>query len=424
MSEDNSEKNQPAVTPPANPRLNRLPAYLRRLDWRISAGILVVVVIALVWRGTVGHAKPGNLPEEALAVAVARVTRQDLARELTCEAELRPYQEIDLHAKVAGYLQKITVDIGDRVEAGQLLAVIEVPELGDDIQRANASLKRCQEEVARAQAAHDEAHLVYTRLTAIDKARPNLIAQQELDTAVEKDRATGSSLAAASAEVEVAKADINKLQTMLKYSRITAPFPGVITKRYADPGALIQAGTSSSTQTLPLVRLSQNDRLRLDIPVSVSYVSRVELGDPVQIQVASLDRAFSGKIARSTRKIETATRTMEVEVDVPNTDLKLIPGMYASVILRLDHRDQALAVPVEAVSRKKTCTVFVVGNDQRMEERVVRLGLETPQQVEVTSGVKENELVMIGSRTQVHPGQRVEPKLIEAETIETAGTSE
>jgi RND family efflux transporter MFP subunit len=305
-----------------------------------------------------------------------------------------------------------------------LLAVIEVPELGDDIQRANASLKRCQEEVARAQAAHDEAHLVYTRLTAIDKARPNLIAQQELDTAVEKDRATGSSLAAASAEVEVAKADINKLQTMLKYSRITAPFPGVITKRYADPGALIQAGTSSSTQTLPLVRLSQNDRLRLDIPVSVSYVSRVELGDPVQIQVASLDRAFSGKIARSTRKIETATRTMEVEVDVPNTDLKLIPGMYASVILRLDHRDQALAVPVEAVSRKKTCTVFVVGNDQRMEERVVRLGLETPQQVEVTSGVKENELVMIGSRTQVHPGQRVEPKLIEAETIETAGTSE
>ena len=424
MSEDNSEKNQPAVTPPANPRLNRLPAYLRRLDWRISAGILVVVVIALVWRGTVGHAKPGNLPEEALAVAVAKVTRQDLARELTCEAELRPYQEIDLHAKVAGYLQKITVDIGDRVEAGQLLAVIEVPELGDDIQRANASLKRCQEEVARAQAAHDEAHLVYTRLTAIDKARPNLIAQQELDTAVEKDRATGSSLAAASAEVEVAKADINKLQTMLKYSRITAPFPGVITKRYADPGALIQAGTSSSTQTLPLVRLSQNDRLRLDIPVSVSYVSRVELGDPVQIQVASLDRAFSGKIARSTRKIETATRTMEVEVDVPNTDLKLIPGMYASVILRVDHRDQALAVPVEAVSRKKTCTVFVVGNDQRMEERVVRLGLETPQQVEVTSGVKENELVMIGSRTQVHPGQRVEPKLIEAETIETAGTSE
>lgn len=424
MSEDNSEKDQPAVAPPANPRLNRLPAYLRRLDWRITAGFLVAVVIALVWRGTVGHAKPGNLPEEVLAVAVAKVTRQDLARELTCEAELRPYQEIDLHAKVAGYLQKITVDIGDRAEAGQLLAVIEVPELGDDIQRANASLKRCQEEVARAQAAHDEAHLVYTRLTAIDKARPNLIAQQELDTAVEKDRATGSSLAAASAEVDVAKADINKLQTMLKYSRITAPFPGVITKRYADPGALIQAGTSSSTQTLPLVRLSQNDRLRLDIPVSVSYVSRVELGDPVQIQVACLDRAFSGKIARSTRKIETATRTMEVEVDVPNTDLKLIPGMYASVILRLDHRDQALAVPVEAVSRKKTCTVFVVGNDQRMEERVVRLGLETPQQVEVTSGVKENELVMIGSRTQVHPGQRVEPKLIPIETIETAGTSE
>jgi RND family efflux transporter MFP subunit len=418
MSEDNSEKTQPAVAPPANPRLSRLPAYLRRLDWRIGAGILLAIIIGLVWRATVGHAKPGALPEQALTVAVAKVTRQDLARELTCEAELRPYQEIDLHAKVAGYLHKITVDIGDRVEAGQLIAVLEVPELGDDIQRANASLKRYQQEVGRAQAAYDEAHLIYNRLTAIDKARPNLIAQQELDAAVEKDRATASTLAAASAEVEVATAEINKLQTMLKYSRITAPFPGVITKRYADPGALIQAGTSSSTQTPPLVRLSQNDRLRLDIPVSVSYVSRVELGDPVQIQVASLDRAFSGKIARSTRKIETATRTMEVEVDVPNSDLKLIPGMYASVVLRLEHREKALVVPVEAVSRKKSCTVFLVDKEGKIEERTISPGLETPRKIEVLAGLNENDLVMIGSRTQATPGQKVEPKLIAINTGE------
>jgi RND family efflux transporter MFP subunit len=318
-----------------------------------------------------------------------------------------------LHAKVAGYLENISVDIGDRVNAGQLLANIEVPELADDIQRAIASLKRYEQEVLRAQAAFEEAHLVYTRLAAVDKAQPNLIAQQELDAAIEKDRTSASALAGAKAEVDVSQAEISKLKTMQKYSRIVAPFTGVITRRYADPGALIQAGVSSSTQALPLVRLSQNDRLRLTIPVSVSYVSRIHVGDPVDIRVESCARPLSGTLARSTFKVDTATRTMDVEVDVLNKDLKLIPGMYASVALRLDHREKALAVPVEAVSRQKLATVFVVNANRKIEERIVSLGLETPRKLEVLSGLSESELVMIGNRTQFKPGQLVEPKPIE-----------
>jgi RND family efflux transporter MFP subunit len=336
-----------------------------------------------------------------------------MSQELVCNAELRPYQEVDLHAKVAGYLDKINVDIGDRVKAGDLLAAIEVPELQDDIRRAEAIQRRSEQEVARAEADYGEAHLVCTRLTAVDKAQPNLIAQQELDAARTKEQATASSLAGAKAEVEVAGAELSKLRTMLKYSQITAPFSSVITKRYADPGALIQAGVSSSTQTLPLVRLSQNDRLRLVIPISVSYVSRINLGDPVEIRVASLDKPLIGTIARSTRKIETATRTMEVEVDVPNADLKLIPGMYASVALRLEHREQTLVVPVQAVSREKSSTVMVVNKENKIEERTITLGLETPRQLEVMAGLSENELVMIGSRTQVKAGQQVQPKLME-----------
>jgi RND family efflux transporter MFP subunit len=385
----------------------------RRLDWRLIAVAALGLVLVPVWRARTSHAEPTQALAPAQQVAVARVERQDLAQELVCDAEFRPYQEIDLHAKVAGYLESINVDIGDRVKAGQLLATIEVPELADDIRRAEAAQKRSGQEVTRAQAASDDAHLVYTRLSAVAKSQPGLIAQQELDSALEKDRAAASALAAAQAEVEVAKAELEKLQTMLKYCRIAAPFAGVITERYADPGALIQAGTSSSTQTLPVVRLSQNDRLRLDIPVSVSYVSRIKTGDSVAIRVAALEKPFEGKIARSSGKVDTATRTMKVEVDVPNADLKLIPGMYASVALRLDHRDRALAIPVEAVSRQKACTVFVVTSDNILEERTVSLGLETPRKCEVLAGLRENELVMIGSRTQVKPGQRVGPKLIE-----------
>jgi len=410
-------------SPPQKPLAANPPGFPRnflfwRILWRKDLRMILIIVLAAVsipiWRASTGHAKTSHaLLPAAVRIAVAKVTREDLAQELVCDAELRPYQEVDLHAKVAGYLEKIYVDIGDRVEAGQLIATIEVPELGDDITRARAALNRSHEEVRRAQAADDDARLVYTRLESVDKAQPNLIAQQDLDAALQKQRGTASTVAAARAEVDVTTAEVNKLLTMQKYSKISAPFGGVITKRYADPGALIQAGTSSSTQTLPLVRLSQNDRLRLSIPISVSHVSKINIGDPVSIQVAALGATLKGTIARSTRKVETTTRTMDVEVDVPNSELKLIPGMYASAMLRLDHCEKTLAVPVEAVSRKDPCTVFVVIKQNKIEERLVTLGMETPHKLQVLSGLSENDLVMIGSRAQIKPGQQIEPRLLE-----------
>ena len=387
---------------------------LGRFRWRIMLVLLLGLISIPIWRATTSHAdlRAAATPK-AVCVAVAKVAREDLAQELVYDAELRPWQEIDLHAKVAGYLEKIDVDIGDRVTAGQLLATIEVPELHDDINRAAAAQKRSRQEVARAQAAYEEAHVVYTRLLAVDKAQPNLIAQQELDAAQARDRTTAAALASVQAEVDVVNAEMDKLRTMLKYSQITAPFSGVITWRYADPGALIQAGVSSSTQSLPLVRLSQNDRLRLDIPVSVPYVSHINVGDPVQVNITSLGTTLTGTIARSTRKVDTATRTMEVEMDVPNPDLKLIPGMYASVVLRPEHREKALVVPVEAVSRQKSCSVFLVNKNNQIEERTISLGLETPHKLEVLAGLNESDLVMIGSRAQIKPGQLVEPKLLQ-----------
>jgi RND family efflux transporter MFP subunit len=348
-----------------------------------------------------------------LTVAAATVERGELSRELVFDSELRPYQEIDLHAKVAGYLQNIGVDIGDVVKEGQLIALLELPEAENELDRAMASQRRSEEEIKRAEAAYEEVHLTFTRLAAIDKVQPHLLAQQDLDTAQAKEKTAFASVASAREQANVSAAEVKKLRTMLAYARITAPFSGVITKRYADKGALIQAGTSSSTQALPLVRLSQIDKLRMVFPVSISAVSEVHSGQPVEIRVPALKKILAATITRSAHRMDSVTRTMEVEIDIPNPGGELIPGMYASVSLQVEGKTNALTVPVEALARQKSGnSVFVINSSGTIEEHAVQLGLETPTRVEVLSGLSEKDLVMIGSRTQVKPGQKVTPKLL------------
>ena len=363
-----------------------------------ALALAAAAISLLVWRAVNTQAKPTAPLTRLRSVAVARITRQDLWNQVTIPAEFRPYVQVELHAKVAGYVDQMNVDIGDRVKAGQLLATLEVPELGDELAGAQAAEKR-------AEADYKNAHLVYTRLLAVDKAHPNLVAQQELDAAEAKD-------GTAQAAVAAAKADVEKYKTLVDYTHITAPFDGVVTHRYADPGALIQAGTSSDTQSLPLVCLSDNYRLRLDFPVSVDDVRYVQVGQPVDVRVDSLGKVFSGTITRFTYKVDDATRTMITEIEVPNPKLELVPGMYAWVDLKVQRRPHALAVPTEALSGSKQKTVYVVDSQDQIQERKVKLGLEMPSKYEVLSGLKEGDLVMIGSRSQVKPGQKVEPKLI------------
>jgi RND family efflux transporter MFP subunit len=375
-------------------------APLRRFDWRLVGIVLLAVASFPVWRAITVHAKPQVAPAiHGLAVAVGRVTRQDLSNELTITAEFRPYVEVELHAKISGFLRELKVDFGDRVKAGQLLATLEVPELQDELHNAIATEQK-------AEADYTNAHLIYMRLATVNKEHPNLVARQELDTAEAKDRTTAAAIAAT-------QADVAKYHTLADYTRITAPFDGVITKRYADPGALIQAGTTSETQSLPLVRVSDNYRLRLDFPVSLPYVKNTHVGDPVEVRLESLGgKSFMGIITRTTDRVEEQTRTMTTEIEVPNSSLKLVPGMYATVVLKVDRRPDALAIPTEAVSASQKSSVFVVNDQNQVEERPVTLGLETPSSYEVLTGLKEGDLVLIGSRSQVKPGQKVEPKLI------------
>jgi len=338
-------------------------------------------------------------------VAVAKVDREDLYRDVTIPAEFRPYEEVELHAKVSGYVSEMKVDFGDQVKAGQLLATLEVPELSDELHNAMAA-------VQKAEADHADAYLVHTRLVGVNQQQPNLIAQQDLDSAEAKDRATG-------AAIDAAKADVGKYQTMLAYTQITAPFDGVVTWRYADPGTLIQAGTASNSQAMPVVRVSDNYRLRLDFPVSVEYVKDIHLGDKVEVRVESLAaKSFTGIISRFTQKVMDNTRTMITEIEVPNPSLEIIPGMYATVVLKVEKHPQSLTIPIQTSASGGTTRVLIVNADHEIEERSVTLGLETPSRYEVVSGLQEGDLVLMGNPAQLKPGQKVETKTIKPEAVE------
>ena len=361
-------------------------------------------------------------------VAVAKATTEDLSHDLVLTAEFRPFQEVDLMAKVAGYVKNIYVDVGDRLKQGQLLAVLEIPEMADDRARAQAGVDRSQAEVARAkdqlqqaQSSHEIAHLSYSRLSEVSKQKPGLVAQQEIDDAHGRDlvaeaqiSAARSNLAAAEQQVHVNAAELQKIATLFDYTRVTAPFAGVVTKRYADTGSMIQAGTASSSQAMPLIKLSQNSLLRLILPVPESAVPTVHIGQQVEVRVPTMKRSFPGRVARFSDKVALATRTMDTEVDVPNADLVLIPGMYAEVRLTLDRRNRVLTIPVAAVELGKdasTAQVVVVTSDNRVEVRNVQLGVETSTKVEVRSGLKEGDMVVIGNRSGLQPGQEARPKL-------------
>ena len=370
------------------------------LRWTLYA-IGAAVPVILLLNAKHGKATPATeagftAAAATSSVAVVKITREDLARDVRIPAEFRPYAEVELHAKVSGYLQDIKVDFGDHVKQGQLLATIEIPESQDELDNATATQQK-------AEADHKNAHLIYSRLVAVNQEHPNLVAQQDLDAAESRDNDTAAAIAAA-------KADVEKYQTLLAYTKITAPFDGVITRRYTDPGAMIQAGTSS--QAVPLVRLSDNYRLRLDFPVSVDYVKNIQVGDTVDVRVDSLaGKILTGKISRCTQRVDEATRTMIAEMDVPNPNLELIPGMYATVILKTEQRPNAVAIPTEAVTSGRS-SVYVVDANNEVEERPISLGLETPTKYEVLSGLKEGDLVLIGNSSQVKPGEKVQPRII------------
>lgn len=380
-----------------------------RIQW--TAAILATLAFSGCSAPT--KAEAGNTASIPRA-AVVRVVRRDLSSNLEIASEFLPDQEIDVYAKVSGYIQKLYIDWGTHVREGQLLAVLEIPELQEQIQRDQAALDRAREDLNRAQSAYSVAHITYTRLAQVQKTRPELVAQEDIDVAQGKDMEASAAVSAAQQGLLAAKATLERDKTLYAYSHMTAPFAGVVTRMYAYTGALLPAGTSSNIGNSALCHLAQNDLLRLVIPVPERAVPDVRVGQVIDVQVSALNRTFSGKIVRIADQIDLATRTMHTELSVPNPQYELVPGMYASVQIPLHTDSNVLTLPIQAVqpSGNGEGTVLVVDGSNRIRRRQVQLGLQTPDNFEIRSGLKQGEEVVFGEQNEFKDGETVRPQIV------------
>jgi RND family efflux transporter MFP subunit len=408
---------------------------------KIVGGFGLVLAVAAVsfWlthSSTKGAEGEDAASDETPIAPVAKVKRGNIGDTLTIAGAFKPFQEVDVHAKISGYVQAMHVDVGDHVRAGQTLAVLEVPELAAELSGAEASVRRWQEEihraqsdVERAQSAHTAAHSAFARLKQAADSRAGLVAQQEIDESQAKDLEAEAQVASAKAafssaqqQLEVAEANRKQYSALSNYTQITAPFDGVITTRYADTGALVAAGTSSSAQAMPVVRLAQVSKLRLVLPIPESVAGQIHLRDPVKVHVQALNQDIQGMVSRFADSLDVQTRTMETEMDFENRDGRLMPGMYAETSLSLGEKKNALTVPLEAVTRSgDDATVLAVNAQNTLEERHVKLGLEDNSRVEVLSGLSDQDRVVVGSRSEFRNGQKVQPKEVGSPVSDRTG---
>ena len=378
-----------------------------------------------------GHDSVGGDP----VAAVVRVERRDLGTPLTLAGAFKPFQDVDLHAKVAGFIKAIYVDVGSRVKEGQTIAVLEVPELQAQLAGADAACRRAKEEIVRAQGDVERAkssytalHAMYERLSQAAQQKEGLVAQQEVDDAQAKDLGAAAqvssakaALSAAEQALEVAEATHKQYEALSAYTKITAPYAGVVTVRYADTGSLIAAGTSTSTQSEPVVRLAEISVLRLVLPIPESIAGNIKPGDPVKVHVQALNEDSVGKVTRFADALDPQTRTMHTEIDFQNPNGRLLPGMYVEATVPQVQKQNVLTLPLEAVEMTGNGegSVLMVNAENRLEERKVKLGLEGTTRIEITAGLNEGDRVVVGSRSEFRSRMKVTPK--EIDTSEPGG---
>jgi membrane fusion protein, multidrug efflux system len=334
---------------------------------------------------TVAHQSP--------VVVVAPAQRGPIARSITLPGDVTGYYQSTLYAKVTGYLKDISVDKGDWVKAGQVLAEIEVPELRERLERARADL-----EVQK---------ITYGRLEKVFKSDPRLVARQDVDVAYGK--------------FQEAKAQVDELAALVGYTKIVAPFGGVITGRFVDPGALIRASGSAGVQAgdgggggPPTALLSEAmiDEMRIYLYVPEGVVGLIRRGTPATLTVKDYPgRTFTGKVTRFSTSLDLSTRTMLTEVDIRNPEHELYPGMYANVTMELERHDNALEVRDSAVGTSADGSYVYVVREGVLSRVPVTTGIRSGSFVEITSGLKGGEQVVTALDPGLNDGEVVTPLL-------------
>ena len=325
---------------------------------------------------------PPKVSTSPVSVQIAHPRRGDIYRSITIPADILPYQQATLYAKVAGYLKSIAVDKGDRVKEGDVLAEIEVPEMLADLARYKA-----EAEVAR---------IDYLRVNDAIKKAPDLVVPQTVDNA--------------KAKWDVAQANLEHTETLLNYTKIIAPFSGIVTKRMVDPGAFIPAATSgSAAQNAAVVTIMDSGKVRIQAAVPEAEVPFISKGVPAKVTVEELaGRNFEGEVSRDAHALDTATKTMLTEIELPNPKSELRPGMYATVKLLVEKKTDALLLPVAGLIVEKAGTSVFTIAEGKAKKTPVKTGFNDGANVEVLDGLKPDQQIIVTGKQAVTDGQPVQ----------------
>ena len=341
-------------------------------------------------------ALPAADAPKPVEVKVARPARGEIIHYVTLPGTIRANQQATLYAKVAGYLKSLAVDKGDRVQAGQSLGEIEVPELIADVAKYKAELVRAESEVKVAE-------LESGRLRKAQKQAPDLVLPQAVDTSEGR-------FAMARAGVEMARANLERTDMLLRYAKITAPFAGIVTARFVDPGAFIPAATSgSAAQTATILTIADFNTVRAQVALPEAEAALAQVGQPVKLSVEGLPgKTFTGKISRMSYALDDMTKTMPVEADIPNADLTLRPGMYASVRVGVEKHSDTLLLPVDALVTEKTKTSVFKIADGKAKKVSVKVGFQDGTSVEILEGALADEPIILVGQQTLNDGQPVQ----------------
>jgi len=375
----------------------------------IAAAVVLLLAFLIVYfmrwhtqRGLAHEttAATGTLP----AVDVVVVHSASAAGNLTLPGETAAWYESTIYARVSGYVAKWYVDIGDHVKNGQLLALIDTPELDAELLAAKAKLQVAQAQVKVKQADASFAASTYERWRDSPKG---VVSEQEREDKKAGDSSAVAQLEAARAQVNLDQADVDRLTAFEQFKRVTAPYAGTIIERRIDIGNLVTAGSSNSTTSL--YRMAQDDPIRVfvDVPQSAS-VDLMKVGVPATISTNDVSgQSIAGRITRTSDAIDPKARTFRAELDIPNPDRRLVPGMYVQVGFQL-HNSGMSQVPAAALAFSSAGPkVAVVGTDGTVRFQPVTIGRDDGDKVELSSGVADGEQLVLNISNQIAEGQRV-----------------
>jgi RND family efflux transporter MFP subunit len=392
----------------------------------VVAAILILggVAVMLLRKATATQAvsQVSTAAQAPVAVKVALPDRRQIPRQVSLPATLDAFEQVTLYAKTSGYLKWINVDLGDRVRKGQVVAEIDVPEIVPEyrgseaeVERARANIGNQRAELERAKADLDLKKLTYDRVKSIRDQEPDVIPQQQVDEAKAQYEVARATVTVAENKIKIAESEASKaeaargrLNTLMGFSRIVAPLDGVVTKRHADPGALIQQA-SSQTNVSPVVTVARIDLMRVFIDVTELDVPFVKKGNRAVITVDALPgKTFEGTTTRFATALDPKTRTMRTEIDIPNRGSELRPGMYGKVTVTLEVRENALTVPAKALVIEGAKTYVFTAADGKAKRVEVKTGLDDGINVEITDGLTGGERVIVSDRTSIKDGMPVE----------------